>query len=345
MGNSTLSLQTVVNDASTYPDIKPVIDVSGWSNAVAYIAGNDVMQFMLSQRFPWKWSQIQIPKFYANSWQQDYAVPGLTNLASLQAGNVLDVNSTSNPKPRLQVEVNRDQPASSASLVSNSIFGGPKFFVNWLPNDQLYYGIWGGGATSGNDPVANSVYTNPVGAGLAQPNNPITQIQDANGNYLVLTTYGHEGSAAPAAPAGSAPGTTCSGSGATTVWTVVDPKGQGFRVLPIPSQTGTVWQFNLIGQQRPPIFTSMDQMLDPIPDDYSTLFRQGFIVQCYRRSPEAKTRAKFDIEFKLWILALEDARQKSDKERDSASFEADSIVTPIGNGWQGAAWPFAYPVR
>lgn len=319
---------------------------SGYSLEPARTIGSEVMNYMLSTQFPWKWSQILLPSFYANSWQQDYAVPGVTNLAWLQAGSVLQVSSTQNPKPRLQCEVDRYLPPSSASLVSNSSCTFPKFFANWLPNDQLYYGTWGtpagAGSTQGNDPVANSVYTTPIGA-TTQPSNPITQIRDANGNLLVLTIYGHEGSAAPALPANSAPGTTISGSGATTVWTVVDPKGQGFRILPVPSQTGTVWQFNLIGQQRPPVFTSLQQLLDPIPDDYSTLFRQGFVAYCYRRSPEAKIRAKFDQEFKLWLLSLEDAKKKSDRERDSASFIAESMVAPTGVWNQGSMNPFLYP--
>jgi len=347
MGNSTTSLQSVADWAKLFPDIKPVIYESGWAVGPILLTANDVMQYILGEKFPWKFSQIQVPEFYTNSWQQDYAIPGVTNLAWLQDGNILDVNNTSNPKPRLQVEVDRYLPPSSASIMFNSIAAQPKFYVNWLNNNQLYYGTWGAsnsmGSTSGNNPQINSVYTNPVGAGN-QPSNPITQIKDANGNYLVLTTYGHEGSAAPAAAANSAPGTTVSGSGATTVWTVVDPYGQGFRILPIPSQSGKVWQFNLIGQQKPPLFTSLSQMLDPLPDDYATLFRQGFVTFCYQRSPLAKVQAKFDKEFELWRAALQLAKVKSDRERDAAGFVAESIIAPLGIGWVGPAFPFGNPI-
>ena len=205
----------------------------------------------------------------------------------------------------------------------------------------------------------------------SQPANPINQIQDANGNLLVLTTYGTEGTSAPLLPANSSPGLTVSGAGpsftftgvtavdagvsgtysgtiaggasnawaglkvivtgfdnvvnngtflclaststelilantaaavdihagsatstASTVWTVVDPYGQGFRVVPVPTQTGLVWQFYLTGQKRPIRFTSLNQTLAPLPDEYEPNFRQMFVAQCYRYSPEAKTRAK-----------------------------------------------------
>src|SRR6202022_3585311 len=118
----------------------------------------------------------------------------------------------------------------------------PVYNATFLPNSLLYFGVWGGSPSSlGNDPKAGSIYTNPLGA-KSQPANPIAQIIDANGNYLVLTGYGTEGTTAPVAPANSAPGTLATpGTGATTAWTVIDPYGQGIRITPVPSQTGTVW--------------------------------------------------------------------------------------------------------
>ena len=67
----------------------------------------------------------------------------------------------------------------------------------------------------------------------------------------MLTGYGTLGTTAPVAPAASLAGVLATpGSGDTTSWTVVDPQGAGICITPVPSQTGTVWQVNLIGQSQ-----------------------------------------------------------------------------------------------
>jgi hypothetical protein len=197
-------------------------------------------------------------------------------------------------------------------------------------------GIYEAGGTIGNPAV------------LTQPNNPITQIRDSNGNLLVLTIYGTEGIAPPLAPVNSPAGFTTSGTGATTVWTVVDPNGQGFRILPVPSQTGVVWQFNLVGQKKPIRFSSLSQTLDPLPDEFEPEFRQGFIAQAYRYSPEAKIRAKFKEEWALWLRSLEELRAKQDREQEENVFTPDRGIMGGGSSrrgaqWYGASWPFQNP--
>jgi hypothetical protein len=183
---------------------------------------------------------------------------------------------------------------------------------------------------------------------LNQPRNPITQIEDANGNLLVLTQYGTEGTTAPLAPPNSAPGTTCFGTGATTIWTVVDPNGMGFRIDPVPTQTGVVWQFNLWGQALPIKFTKLSQTLFPLPDQYEPNFRQMFIAQMYRYSSEAKIRAKFKDEWALGIQALNECRTKSDRELEENVFIPERGIMGGNRGrshFAGAAWPWNYPLN
>ena len=183
-------------------------------------------------------------------------------------------------------------------------------------------------------------------AAASQPANPIAQIQDANGNYLVITTYGTEGTGAPLAPPGATPGTQVSGTGATTVWTVVDPIGLGCRMIEVPSQTGVVWQFNMIGQMPPVSFTGLPQTLAPLPDKYRSFFRAGFIAQCYRYSPIAKVQAKFEKEWQLWLKALNDLRVVQDRELEEYCFVPDRAIMGSGRArstFQGAAWPYNYP--
>jgi hypothetical protein len=183
-------------------------------------------------------------------------------------------------------------------------------------------------------------------APLSQPDNPITQIIDANGNFLLLTTYGTEGTTAPLAAANAVPGTTVSGTGATTVWTVLDPNGWGFRFSPVPSQTGTEWQFNLIAQMKPVRFVSLSQTLAPLPDEFEPHFREGFIAQLYKRSPEKAVYAKFKDMYQVWKESLNSMRVKEDRELEENKFIPSRTIFGAArsrNNFQGGAWPYNYP--
>lgn len=357
---STVTLQQVVNQIKNFGDLEPVVNVAGSSIQKLLGIANDVMNAILSEPFPYKFNDIGMPQFVTNSYQQDYCGiypdgSSVTNLSWLERGIVIDINNTAQPKPYRQVECGRQLPQATG-IFTNSATNSPLFLVNWFPNSSLYFGVWGdgnvGNATLGNNPMAGSVYTNPIGLvngqAQSQPANPITQIVDANNNLLVLTTYGTEGTTAPVAPANSAAGITCSGTGATTVWTVVDPFGMGFRILPVPSQTGVVWQFNLWGQALPIRFKSLQQTLFPLPDQYESNFRQLFVAQAYRYSPEKAIRAKFKDEWAIAMESLKNCREKSDRELEENVFTPDrGIMSSNRNNrssqWPGGSYPFNLP--
>ena len=360
---STVTLQSIISIAKAIGDINPIFNVAGSSVELPLVIANDVMNAILSDPFPYKFNEILMPQFVTNSFQQDYAgiypnVNGetdgglsLTNLSWLERGIVVDINNTAQPKPYRPIEVGRQLPQATGTFW-NSATNNPLFLVNYYPNNMLYYGTWGaanvGTESLGNNPGPGSLYTNPIGLvngqAQSQPANPITQIQDANGNLLVVTTYGVCGGVAPSAPVLSAAGTVVIDG--STHWTVVDPYGQGFRILPVPTQTGTVWQFNMVGQALPIQFTKLGQTLFPIPDQYAPNFRQMFIAQCYRYSTEAKTQNKFRFEWERAEKALVDCRKKSDRETEENVFTPDRGIMggQIGRAkWQGAQWPFPYP--
>jgi hypothetical protein len=354
---STFTLQNELDKIMTFPHISPIVDVSGWTTLLGTTMANDVMTAICAVNFPHKWNEQALPQFYTNSWQQDYALvnpngSSVTNMEWLERGVAFDINNSAIPKPWVTVEIGRQLPQRTGTYDggnSATSLRNPGFLCNSFPNYSLYYGTWGdanvGNPTLGNNPVAGSVYTNPLGA-ISQPANPITQIIDANGNFLVLTTYGVEGSTAPLAALNAAPGTTASGSGASTVWTVVDPNGMGIRILSVPSQTGVVWQFNIVGQAVPVIFTSLNQKLTPLPDKYESFFRAGLIAQAYRYSPFEKMQAKFATEWQLWLKSLNDLRALEDVELEENSFVPDRGIMSggvVNSSFQGAQWPFQYP--
>lgn len=323
MGNSTVSLQSVVDYVNTIGDLMTQMPVGGFTNSLAQSIANDVMSEFLAQRFNWKFNRIIIPPFPTISWQQDYATINLKTLGWLEHGVAVDINNTALPKPIFWLTVKRD-----LELTSNA-FGQPNK-VCWLPNDQLTQGVW---------PGAQQTYTQPIGA-TQTPSNPKTVILDANGNILVLTTFGITGNVAPAAPAQSAAGVTVNDG--TCIWTVADPKAQGFRLSPLPPQSGVVYQIYLIGQAKPTRFTSMEQMIDPIPDDYEKAFKDGFIALAHRHSTAPVVRARAETMRKQWLESLQEAKGQGDREEDDAMFvPTRTVIDSYGYSQQPSAmWPY-----
>jgi len=323
-GNSSFTIQSVVDFAKTFPDLTPVLGNVGYAREPALTIANDVITEMCQPAFNWKWNRVSnnyLPPFYTNGWQQDY--PQLNNLTQwIEHCECVDINNTALPKPVWMVEAVRDLPRTSTQ------FGRPGQ-ICWLPNDQLIFGTWGAtpGISGQNNPGPNVVITNPLGQ-PSMPTNPITQVIDSNANYQIVTGYGTCGSSTPSWPSsGSDAGTTTTDG--TVTWTVVDAKMRGFRLNPLPPQAGVVYLIVPVCQMRPPRYLTLDSMVDPVPDEYIKYFRQGFVAHCYRHSPDPKTRAKGDSEYGIWIKSMQDCREQGDRERDAAGFYPTSSIMDL----------------
>ena len=343
MANSSFTLQNLVDDARAMGELAPTLPTGGSFEITALSAANDVITALVAggnsrgNRFNWKFNRLVLPTFYLNSWQQDYAVPGVVNLGWLESCGAFMASSSQQPKPYRVMEVKRDVLITVAQT-------GNVAKIEWMNNDTLQYGVWGQSTTLAlggqTNPGPSVVYTTPVGA-LSMPANPITQVKDAFGNLWVVTTYGTCGASNPfisnlnpVFPDLNNPTTVATTvADGSVVWTAVNPKGQGFRINPMPPQTGPVWQIYPIGQQKVAKFTKLSQFIEPIPDDFFSYFKQGFFAQLYRRSPDPKVRAKFQEEWKLWMKSLDDAVRQGSREDDDWGFVPTTQVMDTGYAW------------
>lgn len=299
--------------------------------------------------FNFKFNRILVPPFFLNSWQQDYAQPNI-NLGWLESCGAYNTTSPVFPKPFVVIEVVRDVLITGAYAQTGYVAK-----IAWMENDTLTLGTWGQSqmdSLSGlQNPGPGAVYTNPIGL-TSMPTNPITCIQDSFGNIWVVTGYGTCGNTNPfltnlnpVYPMPLTPDTVATTvTDGTVTWTAVNPKGQGFRINPMPSQTGPVWQVAPIGQAKIARFTSLNQPLEPIPDDYFTYFQNGFFAQCYRRSPDPRVRAKFKDEWAIFMQSLDNAVRQGSRERDDWGFVPTTAgVMDTGYGWSNPvspAWPY-----
>ena len=325
MGSSTTSVQSIVDYVTSMGELQPVIPAAGYSTSTALRMATDVMHDVISARFNWKFNSFRVAPWYTNSWQSDYPQVGLRNVGWIERVVGIDINNTSLPKPRCWPEAVRD-------LETSFYAGSPPEQVCWFYNRQLEIALgW---------PGVNKVYTPLVGAPQT-PTNPPTAFYDPNGNILVLTTFGTTGAVSPTAPVAATEGMILNDG--SCQWTVASPDSQGFRVSPLPPQSGVVFQLNVIAQKTPPLVTTMQQMLDPIPDDFVSSFSDGFYAYCYRGSPDPGVRKDFPNMRAVWLNALEATIKQGDRERDSAGFYPDrGVMSPGDVGPVGPANPYGY---
>ncbi len=340
MGNSSIQLQDLVDDCRSNGELAPAIPAGGFSDAPALSIANDVMQNMLAggpngQPFNWKWNRAVETPFFLNSWQQDYFIPNQVSLGWLESCTVVNFSVTQFPKPVYPVTVKRDL------LITFNMGTNHEPRICWMQNDTMEAGTWGqtnqANPTGLFNPGPGVTYTNPSTA-ISQPINPTTCIKDAFGNLWVLTQYGLCGSINPFLTNQNPTYPTVQNqtivstvvTDGTVKWTAVNPKGQGYRVNPIPGQTGPVWLIQPVGQMKVPFIKSLSTVLDPIPDDFYTFFKQGFFAQCYRRSPLKEVRAKFEMEYSLWQKALTNAMMFGANQEDDWGFVPRSNVMESG---------------
>ena len=365
--NSSLKLSVLVDDALVMGDLAPALATGGFSDAPALSIATDVMSAMvlggpMGQPLNWKWNRINVPAFPTISYQQDY-LTSIVNLAWIESAWATNINMSSVIKQKVNLEVHRDL------LVTYWQTGYPGK-ICWMQNDTLQTGVWGEhpfGPTAGNpsgettsiggnltgiqNPGPGVIYTNPIGASPNGPINATTGITDPNGNLWLLTGWGTCGMTQPSWPTNpvyptfNSPSTVATTvADGTCTWTAINPKGQGFRLNPIPPQTGIVWLIQPVCQARAVTFTSLNQTLDPIPDDYATYFKQGFFAQCYRRSPDPKVRAKFPDEWKLFLEALNKGVMAGQRETDDFGFYPTNSIMQDNYGYGGGYyWGIAYP--
>ena len=343
MGNSSKTLQDLVDIARAMTDIAPTLPTGGEYEVVALSCINDAITSMLAgsskgSQFNFKFNRILIVPFFINSYQQDYAQNNI-NIGWLESAGAYCTSSTQTPKPFSPLECKRD-----VLITTSMSYGIAK--IQWIANKDMQYAVWGQSVADSLigliGPGPGVEYMDPQGQ-PSMPLNPCTQVQDAFGNFWALTTYGTCGATNPFTtnqnpnnqyptllnPTAS-PITVDDGS---VVWTAINPDGQGFRINPMPGQTGPVWQIQPVAQQRIPQFTSLQQYLEPVPDDYFTYLKAGFICYCYQFHPDPKIMGKFEEKYKLWMKALDSAVRQGSREEDDWGFTPGSNVMDTGFCW------------
>ena len=351
-GNQQFSptVQAVTNQLKSNPDFFNILGgAAGYSTEPALTLANEIMCRILAEDMPWKWNRTIAPPFLTVSLQQDY-LTNLTDIGWLENAWRVDINnSTSNnngaPKPIFALETVRDIVGTSTQA--------PPFQISYMFNHQATLGLWS----------ANTAYS--CGYGVAQlPRSPLQQFKDVNGNLLFIDStqlglnitspgytgttialpsnspYGISGSIQPAAPPNATPGSLVQDN--TVVWTVADPDAYCFRLSPVPALNGLCWYIVCQYQQLAPRILTLQQTLDPIPNDMIYLFRQGMRAALYRENGNPQGAQQYAE----WEETLVRALKAADRQQEEFRFFPERGAMGMEGGWSanwqgiGAAWPF-----
>lgn len=337
MGNSTISLQQVMDSIAAIGDIQTVFNsTAGWADEPALTIANDVMQELISIRFPWKWNRMKVPPFPLFPLQQDYASLDLKGVGWLENALRIDINNAMYPPPTWPIYAVRDLPMELQ-------LGGHPYQVSWHFNRDLEQGRW---------PGPFRTYTWPIGV-TYPPENFSTNINDDEGNILVLTKFGTTGPLPPVAPAWANPLTQPPADwpigeviiDGTCEWTVADPDAQGFRFRPCPPTGGNVWLVRIWAQKKAPRFINLKQTIDPVPDDEEKWFRDGCVAYAHRYSSNPAVKQRFEPMKADWFGAMEMATRKNDREDEEKGFFPDKSVMSPSYVTDPGPYPFRYGWR
>jgi hypothetical protein len=327
-----------------YPEFVPVLGTAGLTQEPLLSIANDVMQRILSEPMDWVWNRKQIPSILTVALQQDY-VTQITDIGWIENGIVVDINNSTNngnlaPKPQFLLNAVRDQQTSS--------YQGRPFNVNFIPNSLAVMGQW----------FADTAYG--CGYGVAQiPITPIQQFLDQNGNILYIDStvlglninspgfngdpitlpfnspYGVSGATEPLAPADATPGQKIQDG--TVIWTVADPNGYAIRMNPIPAFSSLAWLAQIYYQITPPILTSLQDRISPIPPEMSYLFKQGLRAMLYEHAGNKNAAEAYA----KWEEDLTVAVRSADRQPDSYMMVCDQglMGNSVGQGLTpGLGW-------
>lgn len=346
--NNSIPLQKIANFMRTYPELTPILGVGGYSQEPILTLANDVIQKIFAQGMNWKFNRAYVPPFLTVALQQDYLTQ-VTNLGWMESCYRVDINNNVNngnraAKPVYPVEVGRDLiPVAGA---------GTPVGISWLPNSLARLGTW------------QPLTAYGCGYGQAQtPNTPIQQFMDVNGNLLYIDStvlgiddtspgyngtpitlpanspYGTSGSTQPELDPLSPAGTTVQDG--SVIWTVADPNGFAMRLSPLPAQSAICWLIHPVIQNVPPVFNTLQDVIAPLPNDMSYLFRDGLRALLYDHAGSPKALASYQ----KWEETLMTALRASDREADEAIFyPSNGLMSGPGGGYinLGPANPYGY---
>lgn len=333
MALSTLTLQSVVNLASTHVDLLPLAGVGGYTNEPALSLCNDVVQELLATPNDWKFNRVEMPMLVTAQNKQDYLFAGAVafTLGSTSAGAAIGLASNSAISESgttvtvTTLEAHQFNVGDTVYMIGNTLSAYNSTFAQTVSSST-----WSGGWAITAVPSSTSFQFTHASSGLGTSG--ASGITDfgwlASGTMVQMTDNSSLQNTRQIevvkelTPSGRTanPEKVC----------VLKDFGTGVLKLRFREVPGsTTWGVNLVYQAKSPLKVALTDLWSPFPDEYSFVYRQAFIARCYRylNSPRA------EVEYQKLQAAISKAMGESDREMSDIHVVPAQSLLDSGSYW------------
>lgn len=303
--SSTITLQSVVNLASTHVDLVPVVNVAGIAQEPALSICNDTLSDLLTTDNDWKFAQVDMTMLVTSQNKQDYLFAGASAFSTSYGGLTTGSASTG------AAIATTNGVTVANGLVTVQTLEPHRFKVG----DTVFH--TGLVMTTGTASAYNSTYSDDGTKSGWSRGWVLTTVTPTSYSFAVTSGQNN-------GDAGGAPGIkdfnwlasasmvelndTSSPQNSRPLdavkslqpWsTVANPEkvcvyqdlGNGILKIRFHYTPGsTIWGAMLVYQQQAPVKTDLSQTWAPFPDHYSAVYRQAVLYRMYRyiNSPRAE---------------------------------------------------------
>jgi hypothetical protein len=316
----TVTLQSVVNLASTHVDLMPLANVGGYIQEPALSLSNDTLQELLAQPYDWKFNSHTTNQLVTQSARQDYLfagasafIPGIGGVSiGLADGGAITEDASNNVTVKC-LQPHNFTVGQTVFMTGNTLAAYNSSYLQ-TPEQSIWTGGWA--ITAVPDPytfvfVHAQASLDPSGA---------AGIRDCSWLESAIMYDTSDTNAAP------------------TTWEVSAVKslkksnhyGRPQKIALISQSNGVlslrlthiprnpVWAITINYQKKAPLKTDLSQTWSPFPDEFGFVYRQMFLARSYRYLNHRRA----DAEEARALAMIAKALGKDDVE------QSDQYVTP-----------------
>lgn len=331
MAEFSITLQSVVNLASTHTDLMPLSGVGGYTNEPALSLCNDTMSEIFFSQIDWKWNRASAPLFVTALNKQDYIISGAVAFtlgqtstgASIALASANGITESGNTVTVNTLEPHRFSAGDTVYMSGNTVAAYNSTFT-----DTGSSTAWSGGWTILTVPTTKSFTFTHASSGLATSGAPgITDFSWlASASMVQMNDTGSPQD-----------GRIIQAVKELSVWSkvanpekvaVIQDNNDGTLTVRFQYVPGnTVWGVTLVYQKKQPLKTTLSDTWAPIPDHYSALYRQGLLYRMYRYLNSNQQ----NVEFQKFQVEIQKASGATD--REASNIHVVPEYSLVDHGW------------
>jgi hypothetical protein len=327
---NTVTINNVVNFASTHVELMPIASVGGYTNEPALSLANDTLQELCSAPTAWKFNRVTSNIMVTQAGRQEQLFAGacafVSDLGGVGIGLASDsaITETGNTVTVTTLQPHNFTVGKTVYMLGNTVAAYNSAYAQTLSSSG-----WSGGWTITAVPTTTSFQFTHATSGLAASGaagiydfswlesahlvdmNDTSPVPEA---WNLQAVRGVKRSSQPGRPRNIA--VMSEANGVLTV-----------RLEYVPSTA--VWGATLNYQAKAPVKTDLADSWAPFPDELGYVYRQAFLARCYRFLNHARADAE-----ELRALAMIQKAQSGDDREDSNQYVSpERSIMDGGYGW------------